>query len=84
MGKKYHAGMDEHVAGRAFSRRMMEARGIDPGPEGTAAPEANIYLKHVPTIDISAEPGKGIVRRVAAIAGWGVVIVAGLKFASFL
>ncbi|MER9961660.1 DUF853 domain-containing protein [Mesorhizobium sp. M0045] len=79
--KKYHAGLDENAAGRAFSRRMMEARGIDPGPEGTAAPEANLYLRHVPSIDISAEPGKGAKRRLFEIAAWGAVAAVGLKMA---
>ncbi|MER9615589.1 helicase HerA-like domain-containing protein [Mesorhizobium sp. M0207] len=82
--KKYHAGLDENAAGRAFSRRMMEARGIDPGPEGTAAPEANLYLKHVPSIDISAEPGKGAKRRLFEIAAWGAVAAIGLKMAGVL
>ncbi|QKD02165.1 helicase HerA-like domain-containing protein [Mesorhizobium loti] len=67
--KKYHAGMAEHIAGRAFNRRMMEARGIDPGLEGEAiVPEPNLYLKHVPTIDISREPAPGAARRLAGIA----------------
>ncbi|MER9091516.1 DUF853 domain-containing protein [Mesorhizobium sp. M0700] len=77
--KKYHAGLDENAAGRAFSRRMMEARGIDPGPEGTAAPQANLYLKHVPSIDVGEEPGKGAKRRLFEIAAWGAVAAIGLK-----
>ena len=78
--KKYHAGMADHVAGRAFNRRMKEARGIDPGPDGEAmAPEPNLYLKHVPSIDISAEPGESVKRQLAGIAGWAIVVASGLE-----
>ncbi|WP_287172206.1 hypothetical protein [Mesorhizobium sp.] len=33
-------------------------------------PEANLYLKHVPSIDISAEPAKSPKRRLIGIAAW--------------
>ncbi|RWC91672.1 MAG: DUF853 family protein [Mesorhizobium sp.] len=83
--QKYHAGMPDHVAGQAFNRRMKVARGINPGPEGEAmAPEPKFYLKHVPTIDIGAEPDKSVGRRLAEIAGWGVVAAMGLKMAGVI
>ncbi|WP_292463517.1 helicase HerA-like domain-containing protein [Mesorhizobium sp.] len=77
---KYHAGSADNAAAYAFNRRMMVARGIDPGPDtGVTAYDPNLYLKHVPSIDISAEPGKSVKRRLAAIAAWGAVAVLGLK-----
>ncbi|RWM29430.1 helicase HerA-like domain-containing protein [Mesorhizobium sp.] len=83
--KKYHAGLPEHVAGNVFNRRMMVARGIDPGPEGeVAAPEPNLYLKHVPTIDISQESGKTVKRRLVEIAAWSAVSYAGLLIAHLI
>ncbi|MBZ9678246.1 helicase HerA-like domain-containing protein [Mesorhizobium sp. ES1-1] len=83
--KKYHAGLADHVAARAFVRRMKEARGIDPGPEGEAiAPEPNLYLRHVPTINEDVDSGKGVRRGLAEIAGWAAVAAIGLKMAGVL
>lgn len=56
---------------------MKVARGIDPGPEGKlAVPDPKLYLKHVPTIDISRERGPGVARRLVGIAGWAVMSIA--------
>ncbi len=80
--KKYHAGMAEHVAGQVFNRRMMEARGIDPGPEGEAIePEPNLYRKHVPVIDIGGKSSRGVVRRLVEILLWGSLAIVGLRIA---
>lgn len=80
--QKYHAGGADQEAAHKFNRRMMQERGIDTGPDAGVKPyEPNLYLKHVPSIDVSAEPGKTVKRRLAEIAGWCVVAAAGLKLA---
>ncbi|WP_287382080.1 hypothetical protein [Mesorhizobium sp.] len=42
-----------------------------------SAYEPNLYIKHVPSIDIGAEPGKSVKRQLFTIAAWGVVAWAG-------
>lgn len=44
---------------------------------GVSAYEPNLYIKHVPSIDIGAEPGKSVKRQLFTIAAWGVVAWAG-------
>jgi len=83
--QKYHAGETDEQAAYAFNRRMLQARGIDPGPDTGAQPyPPNLYRKHVPTIDISAMPGKTVVRRLVEIGAWGLVAWAGLVMTGVL
>jgi DNA helicase HerA-like ATPase len=83
--RKYHAGLEDHLACRAFNRRMMEARGIDLGPESEATvPEQNLYLRQVPRLDVGDDLGKGVKRRLVDIAAWGAVAAIGLKMAGVL
>lgn len=64
---------------------MKAARGNDPGPDGEAiAPEPNLYLRHVPTVDRDVDPGKGLRCRLVEIAGWATVAAAGLKMTGLL
>ncbi|MDI6025620.1 DUF853 family protein [Corticibacterium sp. UT-5YL-CI-8] len=73
MARKYPAG-DDPKAAYAFNRRMLSERGIDPGPEFEPLPyEPGLYLKHVPIIDIGAERGPGVMRRLMGIAFWSVI-----------
>ncbi len=51
--QKYRAGGADHEAAHAFERRMLRERGIDPGQDNGVQPyQPNLYLKHVPSIDI--------------------------------
>lgn len=64
---------------------MMVARGIDPGPEGEAiAPEPKLYLKHVPTIDIGAEPDRSLARNIGKIIVWRLFAWAGIALAGWI
>ena len=71
LAQKYPVGTDPK-APQHFNRRMLLERGIDPGPERELQPYVpGLYRKHVPTIDVGAAPGPGIVRRLMSIAFWG-------------
>jgi DNA helicase HerA-like ATPase len=82
--KKYHAAGADNAATHRFNRRMMEERGIDPGPDSEVAPyEPNLYLKHVPTLDISAER-PSVTRQLIRIGLWAGVALSGAALAGWL
>jgi len=82
---KYASEIEVTEASRRFTRRMMLARGIDPGPDVPVEPYTpGLYLQFVPTIDIGAEAGPSTFWALVRIMGWGVVVMAGLKLAGWV
>lgn len=76
--RKYQAAGADHEAAHRFNRRMLQERGIDPGPDTGAQPyEPNLYLKYVPTIDESRLP-VSMRRQVVKLAFWAGVALGGV------
>jgi DNA helicase HerA-like ATPase len=72
-----------HEQAYHFNRRMLQERGVDPGPDtGPQEYEQGLYLKHVPRFDDgSQEPPRQIGLRLIGIGFWAGVAISGAMLA---
>jgi DNA helicase HerA-like ATPase len=75
-----------HEQAYHFNRRMLQERGIDPGPDtGPQEYEQGLYLKHVPKFDDGGrEPPRQIGLRLIGIGFWAGVAILGFKAAGWM